>query len=57
VLSAIGARVVDEELPVAHAQEQLAPGVALDPELRDALVALLEQLVAAVEPARVPTAA
>jgi chromate reductase, NAD(P)H dehydrogenase (quinone) len=49
VLGAIGARVLDRELPVASADEALAG--ALDPELSEALADLVTELVAAAEPA------
>jgi chromate reductase len=51
VLGAIGARVVDAELPVAHADEQFAPDGSLrDAVLRDALAGHLAELVAAARP-------
>jgi chromate reductase len=43
VLAAIGARVLDEELPVPHAHESLHPP---DEELRERLAELLDRLVA-----------
>jgi chromate reductase, NAD(P)H dehydrogenase (quinone) len=49
VLSAIGARVLDRELPVASADEALAG--ALDPELSEALADVVAELVAAADPA------
>ena len=56
VLGAVGARVIDAELPVVHAHEQFAPdGSLLDEGLRDALA---EQLAAlAPVPGRLPAAA
>lgn len=46
VLGAVGAAVVDAELPVVHAHEQFAPdGTLLDPSLRDAFAAHLTALV------------
>lgn len=45
VLGAIGARVIDEELPVPSADEQFHPdGKLLDRDVETALVAILEQL-------------
>jgi chromate reductase len=49
VLGAIGARVLDRELPVPHADEALAGG--LDPELSRALGELVTELVEAADPA------
>lgn len=50
VLSAIGARVIDEELPVPTADEQFHPGGKLrDEEIERGLAAILEQLAAGVE--------
>lgn len=47
VLGACGARVVGEGLPVAHAHERFdAEGALVDAEARDALRALLAELVA-----------
>jgi chromate reductase len=46
VLSAIGARVVDRELPVGQAEEALgADGLPLESELREQLSAMLDELV------------
>ncbi len=57
VLGAVGARVVDAELPVVHAHEQFAPdGTLLDPSLRDAFAAHLAALVREPE-ADLPVAA
>ncbi len=50
VLSAIGARPLDVELPVASADEQFtADGHLVDPDLDAALATILTDLVAAVE--------
>jgi chromate reductase len=49
VLGAIGARVLDRELPVASADEALAGG--LEPELEAALAELVAELVEAPVPA------
>ena len=50
VLGAIGARVVDEELPVPSADEQFSDGGALaDPEIQRALSELLVQLADSVK--------
>jgi len=46
VLATIGARVLDAELPVPLAHETLAAGQPLDPQLRDALAAILDALLA-----------
>jgi chromate reductase len=54
VLATIGARVLDEELPVPHAHELLHPA---DEELKDRLAALLDQLVAAARQERALVAA
>jgi chromate reductase len=54
VLGAIGARVLDRELPVASADEALAGELA--PELSDALADVLAELVAAAEPAALAAA-
>lgn len=46
VLGAVGARVIDAELPLVHADEQFAPdGSLLDASLRDALADQLAALV------------
>lgn len=45
VLSAIGARVIDAELPVGHAHEQLHHEHGLDDDLAQQLAAILDQLV------------
>jgi chromate reductase len=53
VLSAIGARVLDTELPVPSAGEQFGPdGRLLDEEVEQRLAAVLRELVAAVEARR-----
>jgi len=55
VLARMGARVVDEELPIGQAADAFTPdGELADPELAEALRALLEQLV---EAGREPLAA
>jgi len=57
VLGAIGARVVDEELPVGSAHEAFAPdGSLADPGLRAALAGIVAELVRQI-PAREHTAA
>jgi chromate reductase len=55
VLSTIGAKVVDRELPVMHAQERFdADGGLVEDELRDELAAHVAELVDAIgEPAAV----
>jgi chromate reductase len=53
VLRAIGARVVDRDLVVAHAHERVAAG-ALDADLRDELASLLAGLVADITCATTP---
>jgi len=54
VLSAIGARIIDEELAVPSAHEAFAADGSLrDPELRAALAGIIEQLL---EAARAPLA-
>jgi chromate reductase len=46
VLAAIGARVVDRELPVAQAEDALAEdGLPRDPLAREALAATLAELL------------
>lgn len=47
VLSAIGARVVDEELPVARAADACDENGLVDPDLRNRLCALLGELCGA----------
>jgi chromate reductase, NAD(P)H dehydrogenase (quinone) len=54
VLGAIGARVLDRELPVARADEALAG--ELDPELSRALGDVVAELVEAADPAAVVAA-
>jgi chromate reductase len=49
VLAAMGARVLDDELPVGHAAEAFTEDGLRDPELRDALEALTARLAATVE--------
>lgn len=50
VLQAIGARVLDRELPVPNADEAFGPGGAgLEPELQDELRSILADLVAAAQ--------
>ena len=49
-LGTAGARVIDEELPVAHADEAFTEGGRLaDPELRERFEDLLDQLVSQAE--------
>lgn len=51
VLGAVGARVVDEELPVAWAHEAFgADGSLRDPELADRLAAIVDELLSAASP-------
>jgi chromate reductase len=50
VLGALGADVLDRELPVGHAHQD---GVLEDPELRAALRELLDELVAGARPVAV----
>jgi chromate reductase len=58
VLSTIGARVVERELPVGQAHEAFdAAGGLRDAELRDALAELVGELVAHASPALVAEAA
>ena len=50
VLQAIGARVLDRELPVPNADEAFGPGGGgLEPELREELGSMLDGLIAAGE--------
>jgi chromate reductase len=49
VLKAIGARVLDHELPVPSADEQFVDGKLADAELEAALVEVLDALMEAVE--------
>jgi chromate reductase len=54
VLGAIGARVVDRELPVGHAHEALGDdGLPLDPDAHGALVATLDELRELTLPERI----
>lgn len=58
VLTAMGGRVVEAELPVAHAHERLAgERLELDPEQLELLDEILAELVAAAEPVGEPVAA
>lgn len=58
VLAAMGARVIDEELPVANAHELLVDGrLELPPEQAGHLEEILDQLAAAAEPVAEPVAA
>jgi chromate reductase, NAD(P)H dehydrogenase (quinone) len=51
VLAATGARVIDAELPVAHAQERFdEDGRLVDEDLRERLRAVVELLVAELRP-------
>jgi chromate reductase len=47
VAGALGARVLDRELPVGHAQKE---GALHDPELREELRSILDELVAEARP-------
>src|SRR5262245_5158212 len=49
VLSASGARVIDTDLPVGHADEAFQDGRLTDLELRDRYVEVLDELVALAE--------
>jgi chromate reductase, NAD(P)H dehydrogenase (quinone) len=50
VLGATGARVIDEELPIGHAQDAFTPeGRLKDPELRERYEEILDQLVSLTE--------
>jgi len=52
VLATIGAQVVDRELPIAQADEALgADGLPVDPDLREALSATLDELLELARPA------
>jgi chromate reductase, NAD(P)H dehydrogenase (quinone) len=52
VLGALGARVIEAELPVGRAQELYRDGeLALDPQLSERLEEILAELVAAAEEA------
>ncbi|MGN6189921.1 MAG: NADPH-dependent FMN reductase [Conexibacter sp.] len=58
VLKAIGAHVLERELPVGQADAAWSPDGALaDRDLRAALAAIAEELVAQVEPATIAEAA
>jgi chromate reductase, NAD(P)H dehydrogenase (quinone) len=49
-LGASGARVIDEELPIGHAQDAFTPdGRLRDPELRERYEQILDQLVSLAE--------
>jgi chromate reductase len=53
VLGTIGARVIDRELPIGQAEEALdAAGMPLDRDAREALSAMLDELIELVDPAR-----
>jgi chromate reductase, NAD(P)H dehydrogenase (quinone) len=53
VLGTIGAQVLDRELPIAQAEESLgADGLPLDPDLREALSATLDELLEQARPAQ-----
>jgi chromate reductase len=54
VLAAIGARVVDRELPVGHAHEALDErGLPVEEDMREALLATLAELRELSEPQRI----
>ena len=54
VLSTIGARVVDRELPLPQAEDALGgDGLPLDPDARELLEATLTELIELAEPQRV----
>ena len=54
VLSTIGARVVDRELPIAQADETLGPdGLPLEPDAVEALSATLDELLEMAAASRV----
>src|SRR4051794_6172508 len=57
VLKAIGARVLDRELPVALVDETLADGAITDEEIEAALVASIDELADAVRSREVARAA
>jgi chromate reductase len=55
VLSTIGARVVDREIPIPQADEALgADGLPLDDDARESLEATLTELIELAQPQRVP---
>ncbi len=55
VLSTIGARVVDREIPIPQAEEALgADGLPLDDDARELLEATLTELIELAQPQRVP---
>jgi chromate reductase, NAD(P)H dehydrogenase (quinone) len=55
VLSTIGARVVDRELPLPQAEDALGgDGLPLDPDARELLEATLTELIELAEPQSVP---
>jgi chromate reductase len=55
VLSTIGARVVDREIPIPEAEEALgADGLPLDDDARELLEATLTELIELAEPQRIP---
>ena len=58
VLGATGARVIDEELPVAHAHEAFTEeGRLREPELRERYAEILAELVSEAEQAAAPSLA
>jgi chromate reductase len=58
VLATIGARVIDRELPVAHAPDSLdADGLPVDREVREAFAATLQELAELAAPREQPIAA
>lgn len=52
VLTAVGARVLDRELPVPSADELLADGVLTDAEIEGALAEIVEGLATAIDDRR-----
>ena len=49
VLGASGARVIEKDLPVGHADDAFAEGRLADVELRERYVEILDELVALAE--------
>jgi chromate reductase len=55
VLSASGARVIEQDMPVAHAQEAFTDdGRLVDAELRDRYVEILDELISLAEQSAEP---